>query len=510
MAYRTIGCTIAEWDDTEPLRFTICKEVGPHGGREIQAAEIDLTDLRAGFTKEFLTHLKDFLLERCNQVVPITIATEAKNLKRLFAHTIALKLFDSPVTVIDENFLLPLTREQQQFTKTQLSTLKRHFSASPHSPLFANALVEDDFPTHKNKKGEHGRLIDRVLATALSRATVAHILDVCDNAYASGTMDIGHYSFVHLAFAVYVRPNSYRQIRLSDFTFDTESNKYFIWIVTSKTGEELPSKVLFEINEPLGVLLAKQRQHVVATYGHLVDQSDIEKLALFPARQLVNGNSRWRRDHANQHFGMLESGDDFAKSYARAIREKYFDGTRFTLNATALRHTVGTLLAQTGASAKTIAAVLKHASDGVCHAYVDIAFKGMIDELSEAMRPAFAEHLPDLLNFRSKSDPVAAQKLIRAEDLATGQMDDTGECGKAIACANAPIVCYGCFRFRPFWDADHRINLNIVQREIDDMSRRGNPFRQMVDRARTAKQHILIVMNAADRYRESMQRGAQA
>lgn len=510
MAYKTIGYMVAEWDDTEQIRFTMREEVGPRGAREIKRVTIDLTDLRAGYTEDFLLHLKEHLLELRHRVILTSVEGYARNLKFLFAKTIALKLFGTPVAVIDENFLLPLARAREHFSEQNLKTLRFNFTATPHSPLFATGLVADDFPTREKKKGLHGSLINRVLAKALSRATAAHILDVCDTAYATGSMDIGHYSFVHLAFAVYVRPNSYRQVRLGDFTFDSVSNKYFIWIVTSKTREAVPSKVHYELNEPMGVLLTKQRQHVVATYGHLVAKNDIEKLALFPSRQLINGNSRWRAPYANLNFGMAENGETFAGAYAVLIRNKHFNDARFTLNATALRHTVGTLLAQTGASAKTIAAILKHASDGICKAYVDIAFRGMIDELSDAMRPAFAEHLPGLLNFRSKDDPVPAEKLIRSEDLATGQREDTGECGKAMACADAPIVCYGCFRFRPCWDADHRINLNIVQREIDDMSRRGKPFQQMVDRAQKGKQHILLVMNAADRYREAMQRGAQA
>lgn len=508
MAYRTIGNTVAEWDDIEPLRFTLRREVGPRDCREIKTVEIDFTALRAGYTEEFLSNLKDYFLDR--KTALISINTEAKQLKFLFAHTIAINLFDSKVSVIDEIFLLSLTREQKYFPNGYLKYLKTTFNANPHAPLFATGLVADDFPTHENKKGHHGGLIDRILAKALSRATIVHILDICDTAYSKGAMDIGHYSFVHLAFAVYVRPNSYRQIRLSDFTCDPKSNKYFIWIVTSKTREVVPSKVLYEINEPLGVLLTKQRHHVVATYGHLVVEDDIEKLALFPARSLKNGNSQWSRDHANQHFGMMADGSDFAQSYAKAIRKKHFNDSSFTVNATPLRHTVGTLLAQTGASAKTIASVLKHATDGVCRAYVDIAFQGLIDELSDAMRPAFVEHLPGLLSFRSKGDSVQEQKLIRTEDLATGQMEDIGECGKAIACSDAPIVCYGCFRFRPCWDANHSINLNVVQREIDDMSRRGKPFQQLVERARTAKQHILMVMNLADRYRDAIQRGEEA
>ncbi|MBI2277089.1 MAG: tyrosine-type recombinase/integrase [Dechloromonas sp.] len=507
MTYRTIGNTVAEWDENAPLRFTMCEEVGPRDGRYIQRIAIDLTDLKGGFSESFLIHLKEHLMDRRHQISLKSIEGIARVLKIIFAKTIVLKLFDTPVTIIDEGFLLSLAGAKEHFAARYLKYFKIQFTTNPHSPLFAKGLIESDFPIHKNKKGSHGSLIDSILAKALSRAAIAHILDICDTAYAMGTMDIGHYSFVHLAFAVFVRPNSYRQIRLGDFTFDDKKNQYFVWIVTTKTGEAFPSKVFFRINEPLGVLLTKQRQHVIDTYGHLIDKNDIGKLALFPSRQLKNSNLQWRSDYANQNFGMIENGSQFVLSYAKQIKRKHLDGAKLSMGANALRHTVGTLLAQTGASAKTIQAVLKHASDFVCRAYVDIAFHSMIDELSEAMKPAFTDHLPELLKFRSKADPILAKKLIRSEDVETGQIEETGECGKAIACADAPISCYGCFRFRPCWDADHSINLKIVEREIGDMSQRGKPFQSTLDRARVAKQHILIVMNAADRFRDAMQFG---
>ncbi len=507
--YRTIGNAVVEWEDGEPLVFTMTRQVGPPGRRVPKAIRIDLTELRQGFTPEFLSALKEHLMERCNRVRLVSLKTEQTNLQSLLAQVIALKLFEAKVAVIDEGFLLCLAAVKDGFQAQHLRYLKTAHSANPHSPLFAKGLEMSDFPMHTHKKGRHGQQIDNILAKALTRSVAAHILDVCDNAYTDGAMDIGHYSFVHLAFSVFVRPNSYRQIRVSDLNRAT-SGQYFINILTSKTGEEYPSTISFNINEPLGVLLTKQRQHVIEKYGHLVAQEDIEKLALFPARQLKEGNSQWLSKYADEHYGMYERSENFANAYPASIKRRFFNDDKFTLGSNALRHTVGTLLAQTGASAKTLQAVLKHASDGVCNAYVDIAFHGLMGELSEAMRPAFAEHLPALINFRSKDDPVTPEKQVLSWDQNAGKLEDTGECGKSIACANAPIVCYGCVRFIPCWDADHGINLRIAEKEIEDMRKRGKPFESMLDRARSAKNKIILVMNAADRYRQALQSGAQA
>lgn len=506
MGYRTIGNTVAEWDDRQPFVFTMREEVGPSDGRATKVITIDLTDLREGFEEAFMLHLKDHLIERRSRVILSTLKTEIGHLKTLFLKVIDLKLFDAKVGVIDETFLLCLGSARESLTQNNLEYLKKAFVSNPNSHLFAKGLHTIDFPRRVNKKGGHGSLIDRILGKALSQAAVVHILDLCDTAYATGAIDIGHYSFAHLAFAVFCRPESYRQIRVSDLSFDKESNQYAVRIVRAKTGEHVPGKVTYCINEPLGVLLMKQRQNVIASYGHLVVKDDIEKLALFPARVLRSDESEWLHEFANQNYGMYENSSDFHSGYPKALKKSFKDD-QFILNANALRHTVGTLLAQTGASAKTIQAVLKHASENVCRAYVDIAFAGMSQELSAAMRPAFEEHLPALLNFRSKGDPVLPEKSIRSEDLETGRIEDTGECGKEIACENAPIVCYGCFRFRPCWDADHSISLNVVQREIDYMSKRGKPFQHMVERARTARNRIITVMNAADRYRDATRQG---
>lgn len=509
MAYRTIGNTVVKWGDDEPFVFTMTQQAGARDRRVTQCITIDFTELRQGFTEEFLCALKDLLVERCNRVKIVSIKTAVSSLQTLLAQVIALKLFQTKVAVIDEGFLLCLAAEKNRFSAGSLRYLKSAFSTDPHSPLFANGLVEGDFPRRRNKKGTHGQLIDNILSKALTRSAAAHILDVSDNAYAAGKMDIGHYSFVHLAFAVYVRPNSYRQIQVSDLSVTT-SGKYFIDIVTSKTGEEYPSKISYCITETLGVLLTKQRQHVIDKYGHMVAHEDIKKLALFPARQMRKGRSQWHSKYANEHYGMMKASANFSKSYSEAIKERHFSGDKLTLGANALRHTVGTLLAQTGASAKTLQAVLKHASDQVCNAYVDIAFHGLMEELSEVMHPAFAEHLPALISFRSKADPVAPEKQVVSKDEDTGKIEDTGECGKSIACANAPIVCYGCVRFIPCWDADHSVNLRIAEKEIQDMSKRGKPFQHMVDRARSAKNNIILVMNAAVRYSEAIERGAKA
>lgn len=503
MAYRTIGSVVVEWDDNEPFIFTLAEGNRPDGVPRAPPVTFDLSDLRGGFEDTFLMHFKEALMDDTHKVVLTTIKIKGDKLIRFFKTVINLALFDTKVGLIDETFLLCLSSVENDLDPFLLTELRQLFKSNPYAPLFAPNLHVDDFPEVKFKKGLHGRRIDSILAKALSRAAVVNSLDLVDTAYAAGVIDIGHHSFAHLAFAVFCRPNSYRQIRVSDLIYDKTANRYSIRIVRSKSGERNPGRVNFFINEPLGVLLTKQRQNVIDTYSHLIAKEDIEKLVLFPARSLVDNNSRWRHDYANENFGMCIDSDVFVLAYPEGLKRR-LKAKSFSLSAVALRHTVGTLLAQTGASAKTISAVLKHASSSACRPYVDIAFHGMVDDLSEAMHPAFDKYLPGLLNFRTRGEPCSVEKIVRSEDLETGQIEEIGECGNYIACQDAPIVCYGCPRFRPCWDADHSINFKIIQREIDDMSKRGKAFEHMVERAHIAKNQILFTMNAADRYRDAI------
>lgn len=501
MAYQAFGKTMAHWDEKIPLMFTLTEEVGNPDARRTVAITIDLTELQQGFTADFLLHLKDLMIHWRSQVSLNTLQKYCERVVSLFRKVNTLKLFSTRVAFIDETFLLALSAARDQFCESQLKQFKSAFTAAPYSLLWAKGLHASDFPLVTQKKSFHGQKISQILEKALTRAACVSILSRCEQAYDLGELDIGHFAFVNLAFAVYCRPESYRQIELGDLVFDEKTRAYFLYIIPAKTGDFAPQKIAYRINEPLGILLQKQRQNVVNLYGHLVRQKDIKRLALFPARRLNKEKSGWLHSYANNQFGSYQKSIEFVHAYPKAIKRKIL-GPGFSIGANVLRHTVGTQLAQTGASAQTIQAVLKHATDSVCQAYVDIAFHGLIDSLSDAMLPAFETHIPVFARFRSKNDPIDVQQAVRSDDWETGKVELTGECGKRIQCEFAPITCYGCVRFIPCWDADHSVNLTIVQREIDDYKRRGQPFRLMVEKAQMAKYHIILVMNAVDRYKQ--------
>ncbi len=503
MGYKAVGSCFAEWNDAEPFTFTLTEKIGSAPPHRSTIIKIDLSELREGFTDDFLMNLKELLIDWRNRVALTTIEGYSQTLRHLLLRVIKLRLFDTKVEVIDEAFLLALETVTHEMTENQLKRLKSLFLITKYSPLWGAGLHPNYFPQFKEKKGAHGRTISRILAKALTRAACVHILSRCEQAYDLGEMDIRLFAFANLAFAVYSRPESYRQIQLSDLVFDIKSNAYFLYILPVKTRVRNPEKIAYKINPALGVLLQKQRQSFVERYSHLVAPDDVHKLALFPAGKLNAEKTAWLHPHANENFGMYGTAESFSERYPREIRRSFLSG-ELNIGANVLRHTVGTSLAQTGASARTIQAVLKHSSDTICKAYVDIAFHGLVDVLSDALQPAFDMHLPVFTRFRSKNDVIPIEKAIRSDDLESGKIELTGECGKLIQCEYAPISCYGCARFIPCWDAEHSINLAYVEQEISDFKRRGKAFEHLLQKAKIAKHQIIIVMNAADRYRQAI------
>ena len=507
--HQIIGNSVCEWSDSEPLKWTMSETSSKGGASHTIVSSFDLSPLIGGYDKRFLLELKSLFIARRKRVALVTIETEFSNLRSLLKEIFDRKLLSTKVTKIDEAFLLSLRTIVAEISSTAAPTLKRLFTANRHSRAFSSDLLPEDFPVSKSKKGPIGELTSRILTRALNRAACVEILRQAEDAYEESRIDIGHFSFIHLAFHIFCRPKSYRELTLSDLQVDidpiTKVKSYFLWVTIPKSRANNPPKVSYQINRMVGELLEMQRIKVSGTYGHLADKENIGALALFPARRLRKDGT-WSHTHPKSNHGQT-TANTFRSGYLNPI-QRLVPLSKISFNA--LRHTIGTQLAEAGCTAKTIQAVLKHADERACQAYVDIVFNGLIERLSETLEPGFDEHFPVYKAFRSKSDPVDLQKAIRSEDLATGREELTGECGRTIACQYAPLACYACPRFIPCYDADHSINLDTVDLEIAHCKAMGQPFKQMLDRAKDARRHIILVMAASDQKRNALARAGAA
>lgn len=505
MTGRIVGNTVAEWGDATPLKFSL-KDKPTKSNPIGQALEVDLNPFTEACERAFLLHVKDFLIDRCNRVSLRTVEGDVNSLKACFLTIYRKEILANKIEQVNEALLLGISPFHLEFPSRALGTLRTAFNDSPHSLMFAEGLNDSDFRFGTNKLGQLGQKKKTILSTALTRASVVEILRIAEELYEAGDLDIGHFSFLNLAFAVYCRIDSYRTITLSDLDYRKSENAWYLWIHALKHRVHGPVKIPYKINARLADILLDQRDHVIKTYGHLVAKSDHPQLALFPARALALGDSRWLGDYANSHYGQMPRGDSYfdglqnKKAWRTAIKK------RLTTNA--LRHTVGTQMAQAGLKAWAIQAVLKHATDLVCQIYVDIFAEGMIEQLSDALQPAFEHRLPVFQRFRTKSDPVSSAHAIECEDDA-GRVEFVGECGTELRCDAAPLGCYDCSRFIPCWDADHSINLNDVEREINKCKRAGLAYQDHVKKGQHIKYKIILVMNACDLIQQSQANSRQ-
>lgn len=498
--HQVIGNTVVEWDDAVPLAWTMSEATGSKNDLRILTESFDLSELRTGYEDAFLFILKDTMIARRKRVGLLTIKKEVSQIRVLLRKVHLQRVGNPRITHIDHAFLLILRTILQDVSIHYLISFKQLFSENRESPLFAHDLVPSDFPVRKPVKGNHGVKIDAILAKALSRNAQVEILRRSEDAYESGSIDIGHFAFLHLAFHAFCRPSSYQRLTLADLQIavdpETQVKTYVLLVIPKKTGISAKSlhKIPYQLDSTVGELLEAQRINVIKTWGHQVTNEEIGELALFPARG-IGTNGQWIANHARAHFGETDYFT-FRSGYLDPIL-KLQKSITFDFNG--LRHTVGTQLAVAGCSATTIAAVLKHASQITCQKYVDVAFQGLIDVLSEAMEPAFETHFPQ---FRSKNDPVHPEKAINSIELETGHHELTGECGKTSACQYAPIACYSCIRFTPCFDADHSINLRLVESEIIKYESGNLPFRELARQFKEARRYIMLVVAAANRYQQ--------
>lgn len=500
MSFTVIGNIVAEWDDDVPLDFSLENKA------EETRIEIKLSKLVDICELDFLLALKDYFIYRSNRVGHYAINNTKFNILACLRKISELKLFEIKINKIDETLLLGLFPFRNDFPTQSLESLRIAFNDSPKSSIFAEGIHASDFPVADCNKGRLGNIKSNILAKALTRATCVEVLRLSEEAFENGNMDIGLFSFLSLAFATYCRPNSYRKLTLADLDYRKLEDTWYIWVVPMKhrvhRAHEQEMKIPYKLNKRLALLLQMQRQHVVESYGQLVNKENVRKIALFPSRGLLKNKSNWLGQHAQKNYGQFPTSNEFSNAYFGSIQKILGDQIKSKIGGTILRHTIGTQMAQVGCSAKTIQAVLKHATDHTCQAYVDIFVQGMIDQLSDALQPGFEAHLPVFKRFRSKADSIDQQQAIESEEIKTGRIELTGECGTGIKCEAAPLSCYECHRFIPCWDADHSINLETINLEINKYEKAGLAFKVMADKAKHIKYKIILVMNACDLKRQ--------
>lgn len=513
MLERAVGNAVAMWPEDEPLRWVMRETLGEGKHASEQKIPFDLTSLLAGYSRPFLLALKEVLVARRLRVSLRSIQTEKDRLLSLLqccqrhfaevckAQGLAMVVFDR----VDSDFLLGLSAIKRDVDMGQRRAIRTLYIANrDNAALFAPDLMPGDFPAYEDPAGQEGRLRRNVLASAMSRSALVEVLNITEASFEAGELPLARFAFSRLLLSRAARPETYRLLRCKDLRIDTTSGSksYFLTLSIPKARTGTPPQANISIHREVGQLLEKQREAVVSKMGHLVDAknaslSDEERktlrytagdLPLFPARgKRMFGVTKAR-------LGMLANGAAFTLEYVQPLQRL----TAKRITCTGMRHTIGTQLAVAGCSSSTIAAVLLHASTEAARVYVDLIFEGAIDELSDSMEGTFAEHFPVFKEFTSVQDAMDPAKRIQSESSDRSRRETTGECGRDHICQYAPITCYDCSRFKPCYDVDHAINLDIVVDEIQSAQHGGLQRQTDVKRYTHIANRIRVVINVCE------------
>lgn len=508
------GSTVIEWQEDEPLRWEMSETRGKGKHASETIASFDLTPLCNGFSRTFLLELKEMLVnmrlriaiksvkQTCYQLSRVALLCQNHFAKVCEEEALARVVFER----IDANFLLGLSAIKDEVPSAYLKTLRLFYMENrDNAALFSPDLHLGDFPVGAGDQGHLAALRQNVLSGAMSRSVLVEILNVTEAAFEIGELSMARYAFSRLMLSRAARPETYRVLRCKDLQIDISGGvkSYFLTLTVPKARTAVRPQATVSIHREVGQLLEKQREEVASRLTYLVVSKNstlsdergessrytVGDLPLFPVVR-----DKQMGAEAASLLGMYPDRAGFTAAYVEPLKK--LTGKRLT--CTAMRHTMATQLAISGCSASTIAAVLLHATTKTARVYVDLIFEGAIDELSDSMEGAFIDHFPVFKEFVSAKDLIEPERRIVSHSADRMRHETTGACGRRRICEYAPLSCYDCHRFKPAYDADHNINLDLVTKEID-AARAGGLQRQTdVKRYSHIGNRIRVVINVCE------------
>lgn len=519
---QTVGKTTFTWNESTPLKFeSVTRYVT--GDPEYQQ-KFDLTQLTPGFEESFLLGLKDLIMQRHLKARVSSMKTEYAKVVRLLkkiqsdqtSTNLNQRLMESEkISVIDSGSMLAVRTKLAQdacwINVRCIDILKDWFLFTGHGAVFRD-LERGDFPT-TDKSGSADLMRQKIISQALSRTLQITVLTDVERKLQAGEIHLGIYVMWNLTNTIYARPESLRQIRCGDLTYtknqETGEIEYKLWVMPAKRAGK---RMEYALTPLLGQMLVKQQAWVIENIGPLYglkkdfhpEQRKVieQQLALFPRI-----NSGPLKDFELNNFGMFEHGDDFNGNYLLPL-QRGLDNIH--VNFIAMRHTIGTQLAAAGVSAAVIQAVLRHATDRTARVYIDLAAKELREALNNGLE-ALEELFPAYKSFMNAQQTRAMtqqfpERVVNSRgpfEPQTGaiEIETTGGCGKSAACAFAPLSCYGCWRWIPNVDADHSVNLRLVQNRIKENEAFGKPMQAIVERDRLLEKVIELRMGQFERHK---------
>jgi hypothetical protein len=124
MSYKQIGNTQIEWQDDEPLIWTMSEEFGAEGQRETRYERFDWTKLREIVDDPLLLLLKEDLIERRHNIAIRSIKAESTLWRNLFLKIQKHKCYQKKVTQFDWQFIATLQTLHKQISRGSIDVLR--------------------------------------------------------------------------------------------------------------------------------------------------------------------------------------------------------------------------------------------------------------------------------------------------------------------------------------------------------------------------------------------------
>ena len=291
---QVVGPAVAEWDENEPLRWTMLEIVGIGTRAETKVCVFDLTDLQHGHSLDFLIALKGFLIDRRLTAKLSTIRTDAfriqavlKTCQDAFARpsaeiSLAPPIFDR----ISADLLVGLWAVKECVPSNYLETFKTFFRSNRYNArIFEPGLADADFPQRNSTDGSGlggkvGHLRRNVLASALTRATLIEILNITEYAFENGTLNLGFFAYSRLLLSRAARPESFRLLRLKDLHIDenSEAKTYYLAVTIPKSRAAHRPVATIRLHPDVGRILDLQRIAVAERLGPLIEKINTKNM----------------------------------------------------------------------------------------------------------------------------------------------------------------------------------------------------------------------------------------
>lgn len=314
-------------------------------------------------------------------------------------------------------------------------------------------------------------------------------------------LDLNDRLLVKLAMRFGLRPIQLALLREEDFFYDEKKLSWYLNIPRVKGKQALLRRnknnfVLRELDEELAAEINSSIE-LEQTQSHYDSKGKSLPRPLFKRRSLDQDylNSSVLEDYSWH----LSSHDVSSKFYSLAetlsIPSRYLtddDGNPQVLkmNCYRFRYTLGTRMVMEGKAPEEVAIALDHSTTASVQHYFRYN-RDLIDfiddsfQSSASLKNAVARWQGFLID---EHDETIQGSIIRVSEIAS-----LGKCLKSTKCEFHPTVsCYGCSRFRPFKDADHEKQLEIIKGERDFViAHSSGPVQSQLDEAYEGALHIV-------------------